>query len=107
MLFRSKLIYCAGNRVRQDGYAIETLIGEESLQLFDLQADPNEVENRAQDPACQSIVAELMDELTDHILRTERFPDQIPHFGSQRDVLARGLLPTEERDPRGESRSEW
>lgn len=60
-----------------------------------------------QDPACRSIVAELIDELTDLILRTERFPDQIPRFGSQREVLARGLLPTEERDPRGESRPEW
>ncbi|HBH54064.1 MAG TPA: hypothetical protein DDY91_19435 [Planctomycetaceae bacterium] len=96
---RWKLIYSAGNRIRQDGYAVESMIGKESLQLFDLHADPDELENRAIDPGCRGIVTELLDELTDHLLRTERFPDQIPRTGSQREVLASCLLPTEVRDP--------
>ena len=104
---RWKLIYSAGNRVRQDGYAVESLLGNVSLQLFDLRTDPDELENRALDPACRGTVAELLDELTDHLLRTERFPDQISRVGSQRDVLAAALLPTEERDPLRQNIDTW
>ena len=104
---RWKLIYSAGNRVRQDGYAVDSLLGNELVQLFDLRTDPGELENRALDPACRGILAELLDELTDHLLRTERFPDQISRVGSQRDVLAAALLPTEERDPLRQNIDTW
>ena len=94
---RWKLIYSAGNRLRQDGYAVERLVGRESLQLFDLYSDPDELQNRATDPGCRLVVDELLDKLTDHIIRTERFPDQIPRSGNRRDILSIGLLPTESR----------
>ena len=46
---RWKLVYSAGNRRRQDGYALDTVAPGKSIRLYDLEDDPGELQGRGGD----------------------------------------------------------
>lgn len=90
---RWKLVHCAGNRRRRDGYAIDLLPPGERTRLYDLVEDPSEMtdvsglaENRAR-------VEHLLDVLASHMKRTARDPSQVPATGDARVTLAHCLPP--------------
>ena len=47
---RWKLIYCAGNRSRRDGYALDGLPPGPTTRLYDLADDPGEMRDVARLP---------------------------------------------------------
>jgi choline-sulfatase len=92
---RYKLIYCAGNRKRQDGYASDDSRRCRTVRLYDLDRDPGETTDLAQRPEHAALVEELVAALVDHIRRTDRYPELLPDSGDVHEVLAQGLLPRE------------
>jgi choline-sulfatase len=75
---RFKLIYCTGNRVRQDGYATEPPLKGRRIQLFDLQNDPDELKNLSVQPEHSALVKQRIAELARHLRQTVRQPELIP-----------------------------
>lgn len=93
---RYKLIYCAGTIERRDGYTTGEA-GPKSLKLFDLQKDPEEMENLANHSDHQSIVEDLLAKLVKHMRATEFYPGCLPEDLGDRDYLQRCLEPIEFR----------
>ena len=95
---RWKLVYCAGTRLRRDGYAAP---GDPRpwVRLYDLAADPGEVENLAGRPDVAGVEEELLSDLADHVRRTDRRP--VPAGGDSRAVLD-ALLGPPDADPLAE-----
>ncbi len=90
---RWKLIYCAGNRARRDGYVLDEPTRGPHLQLYELDDDPDELRNVAHRPENSDRVRQLLHELTEHLLRTAREPELIPRSGDIESVLQQCLLP--------------
>ncbi|MDF1664288.1 MAG: sulfatase-like hydrolase/transferase [Planctomycetota bacterium] len=93
---RFKLIYCAGTIERRDGYSTGEA-GPKSLKLFDLQNDPDEMINLANDSKHQGIIDELLESLVKHMKDTELYPGSIPADIEDRPYLQRCLEPIEFR----------
>jgi arylsulfatase A-like enzyme len=53
-----------GTMVRTDEYKIVDMHGIDGGELYDLEADPNETQNRWNDPSYQSVKAEMMERLS-------------------------------------------
>lgn len=68
---RWKLIYCAGTRLRKDGYA-RSDDPRAWLKLFDLYADPDELVNLAGRTEYAKVETELLAALAAHVVRTAR-----------------------------------
>jgi choline-sulfatase len=93
---RWKLIYCAGTRVRHDGYAGSDQPPGPWVKLFDLHADPDESTNLAGRPDVAAVEAELFAALADHVLRTTRRPVWAPPDPDPQWVLERNLDPRDD-----------
>jgi arylsulfatase A-like enzyme len=89
---RWKLIYCAGSRRRRDGYALEEPAGEPSVQLYDLDNDPDETINLAGQAKHSGFVEQLTNVLAEHLMRTAREP-RIPRTKDIRLILGHCLTP--------------
>jgi choline-sulfatase len=90
---RWKLIYSTGARRRRDGYALGRPTGEPSVQLYDLDNDPEETVNLAGRAEHAGRVERLTGELADHLVRTARKPGLVPKTRYVRQVLAHCLTP--------------
>jgi choline-sulfatase len=90
---RWKLIYSTGARRRRDGYALDMPTGEPSVELYDLENDPEETINLAGQAEQAERIAQLTRELADHLVRTARDPGRIPKSQDMRQILAHCLVP--------------
>ncbi len=90
---RWKLIYSAGNRTRRDGYVLDEPLRGPDVRLYDLEKDPDEMENLAQRPEQSELLRQLLRELADHLFRTARKPDLVPRTSDIERVLQYCLLP--------------
>lgn len=93
-----KLVYCAGTRLRRDGYAAP---GDPRpwVRLYDPAADPGEVVNRAGRPDVAGVEEELLTDLANHVRRVDRRP--APAGADPRAVLD-ALLGPPDADPLAE-----
>jgi choline-sulfatase len=90
---RWKLIYSTGARRRRDGYALDLPASGPLVQLYDLDADPDETVNLAGLAEHANRVEELTNELAEHLVRTAREPGLIPRSSDVRLTLAHCLRP--------------
>jgi choline-sulfatase len=102
---RWKLIYGTGKRQRQDGYATGKPLPGRTVQLFDLEQDPEEMTNLAKHPDQAKRVADLTARLAEHLKRTAREPDRLPRTDDVHELLEfclqpRDVTPKEEKRER-------
>jgi choline-sulfatase len=90
---RWKFIYCTGNRARQDGYDTGRPSPGRTVQLFDLDHDPEELANLAPRPEQAQRVADFTNQLAEHLKQTARQPELIPRTNDVHAVLAFCLQP--------------
>lgn len=90
---RWKFIYCTGKRHRQDGYATGRPLPGRTIQLFDLERDPDELTNLAQRPEQARRVTEFTRLLAEHFKRTARQPELIPPTDDVHALLEHCLQP--------------
>jgi choline-sulfatase len=90
---RWKFIYCTGNRARQDGYDTGRPLPGRTVQLFDLDHDPEELANLAHRPEQAQRVADFTNQLAEHLKQTARQPALIPQTNDVHAVLAFCLQP--------------
>jgi choline-sulfatase len=93
---RWKLIYSAGGRRRQDGYALGREPVGRSVRLFDLANDPGECTDVAARAAHAGLVRTLIDKLAEHVVGTARDPEQLPQTEDVFAILEQGLQPVEQ-----------
>lgn len=96
---RWKLIYCTGKRQRQDGYATGRPLPGRTIRLYDEESDPQERTNLAGKPEHARLVADLTDQLAEHMKRTARQPELIPKDGTVHTVLDFCLQPRDVKAP--------
>jgi hypothetical protein len=75
---RYKLIYCAGNRERDDGYSTGGPLPGRTMRLYDLEKDPGELTNLASGEEHAGLVRELTAALASHMKATARRPERLP-----------------------------
>jgi arylsulfatase A-like enzyme len=90
---RWKFIYGTGRRLREDGYATGRPLPGRTLQLFDLQNDPEELLNLANHRAHQKEILAFTVELAEHMKRTAREPELIPKSDDPHAILEFCLKP--------------
>ena len=90
---RWKLIYCSGSRRRRDGYALDQPGREPSVQLYDLDYDPEETINLVGQAKHTCLVEQLTNVLAKHLMRTAREPRLIPQTQDMRLILGHCLTP--------------
>lgn len=90
---RWKFMYGTGERNRDDGYATGQPLPGQTIQLFDLEKDPEELTNVAKRPENAQIVSKFMVQLADHLERTARQPELIPKNARLEEVLEFCLQP--------------
>ncbi len=95
---RWHFIYGTGKRERQDGYATGLPLPGRTVLLYDVEKDPGQTTNLARRPEYAEVVAELTRRLADHLRRTARQPELIPH-GDVHAVLAHCLQPRDVQPP--------
>jgi len=105
---RWKLVYLAGNRERDDGYTTGQPLPGRQIRLFDLESDPDELHNLADDPAHAEVREELLDQLANHLVHTAREPDKLPPDADRYTLLDACVqpndLPREPKPSRSETR---
>lgn len=90
---RWKFIYSTGQRMREDGYATGRPLPGRTIQLFDLEKDPEELTNLAQRPEHAQSVTAFTAQLADHLKRTARQPELIPQTNDPHAILEHCLQP--------------
>jgi choline-sulfatase len=90
---RWKLVYCTGGRRRRDGYALDGPLPGRTVQLYDLDNDPEENTDLARRPEHAVTVEELTARLADHMRRTARYPELVPESNDVHVVLEQCLKP--------------
>jgi choline-sulfatase len=90
---RFKLIYSTGNRQRRDGYATFDPIRGPLVQLFDLESDPEESIDLVDRPDQAHRVRDLLEQLSEHMVRTARDPDLIPRSNDVHEIFKHALPP--------------
>lgn len=90
---RWKFIYGTGKRLRRDGYATRQPLPGRTVQLFDLDRDPDELTNLAQRPEHARRVEDFTTQLADHLKRTSRQPETVPQTRDVHAVLEFCLQP--------------
>jgi choline-sulfatase len=97
---RWKLIYGTGKRERKDGYQTGKPLPGRTIQLFDLDKDPEEMTNLARRPEQAKRVAELTEQLAEHLKRTARQPELLPRDGDVHTLLEFCLQPRDVEAPK-------
>lgn len=92
---RWKWVYSAGTRLRRDGYARPDDPRGVAARLFDLDADPDELNDLSADPGYEAVRRELTGVLVDHVRETDRHPERLPEGGDVAALLAAALYPPE------------
>jgi choline-sulfatase len=92
---RWKVIYRTGNHLRTDGYRARTAPNVATVELYDLQDDPEETRNLAVEPAERQRAECMLARLADHMQATARQPVNRSSGASPRDVLNACLRPSE------------
>ncbi|HVW02477.1 MAG TPA: sulfatase-like hydrolase/transferase [Planctomycetaceae bacterium] len=95
-----KFIYGTGRRARQDGYATGRPLPGRTVQLYDLEHDPDELTNLADRPERAELVAEFTRQLADHMRRTARQPELVPQTDDVHKILEYCLAPHDVETPR-------
>jgi choline-sulfatase len=90
---RWKLIYNTGSRRRRDGYALDAPAGEPSVQLYELDDDPDETINLAGQAKHSGLVEQLTNVMADHLMRTARDRRRLPQTKDIRLILGHCLTP--------------
>jgi choline-sulfatase len=90
---RWKFIYCTGKRIREDGYVTDHPLPGRTIQLFDLNRDPEEMTNLAYRLQYSKLVADFTKQLADHLVRTARQPELTPRTDDVYAVLDSCLQP--------------
>jgi choline-sulfatase len=90
---RWKLISGTGKRERQDGYRTGKPLPGRTVQLYDLDNDPDELKNLAALPEQAGRVAEMTNQLAEHLKRTARQPELLPRDGDVHALLENCLQP--------------
>ena len=90
---RWKFIYSTGKRVREDGYVTETPLPGQTIQLFDLEQDPDELTNLAGKNKYSTLVGDFTAQLAAHLKRTERQPELLPQTDDVHAILEFCLQP--------------
>ncbi|HVX14276.1 MAG TPA: sulfatase-like hydrolase/transferase [Pirellulales bacterium] len=90
---RFKLVYITGRRRREDGYEPATPLDHRVIELFDEQADPDELHNLAGDAAHADRVDAFLRQLADHLRRTARRPDLVPETADLHCCIDGCLVP--------------
>jgi choline-sulfatase len=96
---RWKFIYGTGKRARQDGYATGKPLPGRTVQLFDLDQDPEELANLARKPEQAGRVEQFTAELAEHLKRTARQPGLVPRNADVHAVLEFCLQPRDVEAP--------
>jgi choline-sulfatase len=89
-----KAIYTTNRRRRRDGYGLEFAQSGPSVQLFNLDADPQELSNLASDRAHRPMLNALLHQLAEHLVATDRRGRGGDLAGIE-DVFAACLAPVE------------
>ena len=76
---RFKLVYITGRRQRDDGYLPATPLDHRVIQLFDEQDDRDELHDLSRRPEQAARIDALLHQLSDHLRRTARRPEQLPN----------------------------
>jgi choline-sulfatase len=90
---RWKFIYSTGKRARKDGYATGRPLPGRTIQLFDLEQDPQEMKNLAKVPKYAALVKQFTAQLADHMKRTARQPELVPKTDDVHAILEYCLQP--------------
>lgn len=90
---RYKLVYITGRRQREDGYATSEPLHRRVIELFDEQADPDELNNLAEAPAQAARMDALLAQLADHLRHTARQPEFLPDTDDRREFIDACLAP--------------
>jgi choline-sulfatase len=96
---RYKLIVGTGSRRRRDGYASAEPATGPYERLFDLRADPEELDDRAGDPALSDVADRLREALHERLVTTRSAALPVPPGLSRRAAIQWCLQP-----PDGEAR---
>jgi choline-sulfatase len=88
-----KLIYGTGQRERQDGYTTGEALPGRTIRLYDVEHDPRELANLADDPAQAERVDRMLDLLVAHLVRTARPGTPLPEDSSRFEMLDHCLQP--------------
>ncbi len=96
---RWKLIYGTGARKREDGYATGKPLPGRTVQLYDLQTDPDETTNLAEKPEHAERVKAMTAVLAEHLKRTAREPKLLPDTTNVHELLAYCLQPRDVPPP--------
>jgi choline-sulfatase len=96
---RWHFIYGTGKRLRQDGYATGKPLPGRTIQLYDVQKDPEQLTNLAKRPEHAKLIAAFTKQLAEHMRRTARQPELIPE-GDVHAVLEFCLQPRDVGPPK-------
>jgi choline-sulfatase len=91
---RWKYVHSAGGRLRRDGYATAD-DPRRWAKLFDLENDPDEVNDLSADAGCDGVRRELTELLVEHVSRTDRLPERLAGATDPNSLLAAALSPPE------------
>ncbi|OAI51697.1 hypothetical protein AYO47_06925 [Planctomyces sp. SCGC AG-212-M04] len=89
-----KAIYTTNRRRRRDGYALECAYAGPSVQLFNLETDPQELTNLASEAAHRPVLKRLLDLLGEHLVHTDRLGRGTDAAGTE-EVFEACLEPVE------------
>lgn len=94
-----KFVYSTGKRRRKDGYDTGLPLPGETIQLFDMVADPRETTNLASRPESQPILERLESILYDRLVPTHFQRSEMPDGLSKREAIQWCLVPRDGTDP--------
>jgi hypothetical protein len=95
-----KFIYGTGRRARQDGYATGRPLPGRTIQLYDLERDPDEQRNVADQRENGALVEGFTRQLADHMRRTARQPELVPQTDDVHKLLEYCLAPHDVENPK-------
>jgi arylsulfatase A-like enzyme len=96
---RYKLIVGTGRRHRQDGYATANPLPGPSIRLFDMESDPDETTNLADEPDVQLVKERLLDELHRRLTTTRGDRGPVPPGLSRLEAIHWCLVPRDLMEP--------
>ncbi len=90
---RYKCVFIRGKRERDDGYSPQRPLRGNTIRLFDELNDPGEVVNLAHRPDHQERIQRYLQILANHVRKTDRQPENVPHTADPMALLDYGAQP--------------